>query len=63
MTSVETITDWESFLALEAVWNDTVDRARVAHPFLRHEWLRTWWECFGEGRRPHVLIVKSGSRV
>jgi CelD/BcsL family acetyltransferase involved in cellulose biosynthesis len=63
MTSVETITDWATFLRLEPSWNDTVARAAVPHPFLRHEWLRTWWECFGEGRRLHVLIVRSGTRI
>ena len=63
MTSVETITDWPAFLRLEASWNDAVARAEISHPFLRHEWLRTWWECFGEGRRLNVFIVRSGTRI
>jgi CelD/BcsL family acetyltransferase involved in cellulose biosynthesis len=63
MTSVETITDWPSFLRLEPWWNDTVARAAVPHPFLRHEWLRTWWECFGEGCVLNVLIARAGRRI
>jgi CelD/BcsL family acetyltransferase involved in cellulose biosynthesis len=35
----------------------------VAHPFLRHEWLRTWWDCFGAGRRLHIVVVKSAGRI
>ncbi|MET0213865.1 MAG: hypothetical protein ABW292_12715, partial [Vicinamibacterales bacterium] len=38
---VELVTDYTEFLALERAWNDTVSRADVMHPFLRHEWVRT----------------------
>jgi CelD/BcsL family acetyltransferase involved in cellulose biosynthesis len=61
--TVDTVTDAAAFARLESEWNEAVDRAAVAHPFLRHEWLRTWWECFGEGRRLHILIVRSESRI
>ena len=60
---VEKVTDYPAFLGLERVWNETVERAGVAHPFLRHEWLRTWWECFGNDRQLHILLVKSGDRI
>src|SRR5437899_1178759 len=60
---VETVTDREEFLRLETEWNDAVERAGIAHPFLRHEWLRTWWDCFGEGRRLHILVVRSAGRI
>ena len=61
--SVEIVTDASAFERLEPEWNDAVDRAGVAHPFLRHEWLRTWWECFGEGRQLHIVIVRAGARI
>ena len=61
--SVETITDVDAFVALEADWNDAVARARLTHPFLSHQWLRTWWECFGTGRQLHIVIVRSGSTI
>ena len=48
MYSVELITEPADFLALATTWNEVVERARVPHPFLRHEWLRAWWECFGQ---------------
>jgi CelD/BcsL family acetyltransferase involved in cellulose biosynthesis len=63
MTSVETVTDPTAFLDLEADWNDAVDRAGIRHPFLRHEWMRTWWECFGTRRRLFIVIVRSGRRI
>ena len=61
--SVETVTDASAFARLESEWNDAVDRAGVTHPFLRHEWLRTWWECFGDGRGLHILIARSEARI
>jgi CelD/BcsL family acetyltransferase involved in cellulose biosynthesis len=62
-TDTAVIDDEAAFVDLEAEWNDTVDRAGLPHPFLRHEWIRTWWECFGSGGRLHVVIVRAGGRI
>jgi CelD/BcsL family acetyltransferase involved in cellulose biosynthesis len=61
--TVDVVTGVDRFLALEHEWNDAVTRARVEHPFLRHEWLRTWWECFGADRTLHIVIVRAGQRI
>ena len=61
--SVDVVTDETVFHDLEAEWNDAVDRAGLTHPFLRHEWLRTWWECFGAGGRLHIVIVRAAGRI
>src|SRR5258708_18847085 len=60
---VEVVSDYESFLALERVWNTLVIEAGVDYPFLEHFWVRTWWECFGAGSAMHIVVVKSGGRV
>jgi CelD/BcsL family acetyltransferase involved in cellulose biosynthesis len=61
---VSQITEYTAFLALEKAWNDAVERAGTAHPFLRHEWMRTWWEAFGGGDcQLRVLVVRSGDRI
>jgi CelD/BcsL family acetyltransferase involved in cellulose biosynthesis len=57
---VETVSHHQSFLDLEPVWNRLVEQSGIGHPFVRHEWARTWWECFGHGSRLHVLVVKAG---
>ena len=68
----EPVRDYESFVALEHEWNDTVERARIAHPFLRHEWVRTWWDGFastGVGRsgqadpQLHIIVVRDEGRI
>jgi len=57
---VERIADTASFLGLRATWNLLAHEAGIHHPFARHEWVRTWWECFGRGRELRVLLVKDG---
>lgn len=61
--AVDIVNDYERFASLEPEWNETVDRAGMTHPFLRHEWLRSWWDSFGQGRTLNVMIVRAGRRI
>ena len=61
--SREIVCDTGTFRALEAEWNDAVQRARIPHPFLRHEWVATWWDSFNAGRQLHVVIVRDQGRI
>lgn len=63
MYSVDLVSDKAALLALEGEWNDAVDRAAVAHPFLRHEWVRMWWDAFGESQRLNIVVVRHAARV
>ncbi|WP_410970048.1 hypothetical protein, partial [Salmonella sp. SAL4458] len=57
--TIEVVTDYADFLALEPAWNTLVQRAGIDHPFLTHEWIRTWWDCFGGERQLHIVLVKA----
>jgi len=47
----------------EREWNEALEASNVRHPFLTHEWVRTWLESFdGEGR-PRVLFLRDGDRT
>src|SRR5262249_21734181 len=48
---------------LEPAWNALVRDAGVDHPFLTHAWVRTTWECFGQGNRLHVIVVRDADEV
>jgi CelD/BcsL family acetyltransferase involved in cellulose biosynthesis len=62
--AVDVISDYTAFVAFEAEWNDAVERARIPHPFLRHEWVRTWWEAFSTpATRPYIQVVRANGRV
>jgi CelD/BcsL family acetyltransferase involved in cellulose biosynthesis len=65
MYSIDLVSDNGEFLALKDEWNDAVERASVPHPFLRHEWLSTWWEAFRDGhaQQLHVIVVRRDSRM
>jgi hypothetical protein len=70
---VDIVRDYEQFVALEHEWNEAVDRARIPHPFLRHEWVRTWWDSFGPSapsgrskqpnRQLNILVVREDGRI
>jgi CelD/BcsL family acetyltransferase involved in cellulose biosynthesis len=60
---VEVIHDHDAFLAMGREWDALVERARIDHPFLTHDWVRTWWECFGAGKELYLLGVRSGENL
>lgn len=70
---VTVIRDYEQFVSLEHEWNDAVERAQIPHPFLRHEWVRTWWDSFGPStrvarsgqadRQLHIVVVRDDDRL
>ncbi|MBV8843708.1 MAG: GNAT family N-acetyltransferase [Bryobacterales bacterium] len=60
---VETISGYQEFLNLKPAWDRLVAEAGIDHPFLEHDWLRTWWDCFGEGNRLHIVVAKAGDHL
>lgn len=60
--NLETITDEPRFLELATTWNRLVQEANIDHPFSSHEWVRSWWQCFGAGKKLHVLVITAGDR-
>lgn len=60
---VEIIADYRAFLDLEGIWNQLVEDSGIDFPFVRHEWIRAFWESFPHGAALHVLLVKEGGRI
>lgn len=61
---VDAVSDYAAFMQLEAEWNDAVEAAGITHPFLRHEWVRTWWDAFSTpGARLYILVVRAHGRI
>ena len=60
---IEVITEHAKFLALGSVWNKLLERSGIDHPFLTHEWISVWWDCFGESAMPYILTVVSGADI
>lgn len=60
---VKLITDYREFADLEKIWNGLLGRSGIDHPFLTHEWISIWWNCFAEGATPYILTVVSGHDI
>lgn len=52
---VRVVTTPGEFDALEAVWNELLERSE-ATVFQSFEWLRAWWKYFGGSRRLRILV-------
>lgn len=61
--SVEIVSDPAEFAALRTVWNALLERSATDSVTLTWEWLSTWWQVYGEGRRLCVVLVRSGDRL
>jgi CelD/BcsL family acetyltransferase involved in cellulose biosynthesis len=60
---VEVIADPAALAGLKSEWDALLAVSATDHPFLSHEWISSWWQCFGAGRTLHVLLVRDGARL
>ena len=60
---VEVIGNFESLVSAKSAWDRLVDLAGIDHPFLSHDWIQSWWESFGAGRKLNILLVKDGEEL
>ena len=57
MRAIEAVHD----LARPAVKHEV--NLRLGDPFVRHEWMRTWWDNFGGSARLHIIVVRDDSGI
>ncbi|HET9952701.1 MAG TPA: GNAT family N-acetyltransferase [Candidatus Eisenbacteria bacterium] len=62
-TAVATVTSLREFDELAAPWDDLHRASAGAIPFLRHSWLRIWWEHFGGGADLEIVVARRGERL
>jgi CelD/BcsL family acetyltransferase involved in cellulose biosynthesis len=56
---IDTIQDADTFAALAEDYDELHARSSACgNPFLRHEWLSTWWFAYGAGHRLHVVTCR-----
>lgn len=60
---IETLSDYGSFVGLEKAWSELLERSGTWFPFATHEWMRTWFEHFGDAARLNVLLVRVGRKL
>src|SRR5689334_6271054 len=60
---VDIVSDYQTLLDLQPVWDELLAESVGAHPFLSHAWVCSWWECFGADKSLHILVARAGSKV
>jgi CelD/BcsL family acetyltransferase involved in cellulose biosynthesis len=55
--------DIEEVIALGDEWDDLLARLPAPEIFQTHEWVCSWWEVFGEGCTPLVVVVRQERRL
>src|SRR4030042_3251153 len=63
MLTIEVIKDFNSFVNLKSDWNNLLSKSDCDVPYLTHEWLTTWWECFGDKNELLILLVKKNNNL
>ncbi len=61
--AVEVVEDTRTFTAMNEEWDALVEACGAGNPFLRHAWLRAWWEGYGRGCRLRVLRLRKGGET
>ncbi len=60
---IEVVSSADALAAIGPAWDRLVGQAGITHPFLTHDWILSWWESFGAGRKLHVLLVWEGDEL
>lgn len=63
MTRVEVIDSLDAFEKLRDAWNDLARRDGPPLPYLRHEWLVSWWRGFGDDATLAIHLAREGSTL
>ncbi|UCC80208.1 MAG: GNAT family N-acetyltransferase [Candidatus Zixiibacteriota bacterium] len=63
MLTIEIVDDIAAFARLKPIWNDLLRQSRNYNIFISFEWLYSWWQVFGEGRRLYILLVRSDDEI
>lgn len=55
MMKIEAVTNFQDFLSLQDSWNALVEKSSLKSIFVRHEWIRCWWEAYGQENQLLIL--------
>jgi CelD/BcsL family acetyltransferase involved in cellulose biosynthesis len=55
---IERIRDPKRFQEIQDVWDKFLHSSDQDYPFLTHEWISSWWECFSGDDSLVILLLK-----
>ena len=57
-TTLRVITNQSEFANLREAWNALLETSASDTVFLTWEWMYTWWECLGEGKKLFIILAQ-----
>lgn len=61
--TVRVVTDSEEFKSLRQTWDRLLAKSSDNDVYLTWEWMFTWWNHYGEGKKLNILLIEDGGRV
>ena len=60
---IRVVTDLEEFRSLREIWNSLLTGSSDNNAYLTWEWLFTWRQHCGRGKKLCILVIKDGKRI
>lgn len=60
---VEKISSFSMLEEMREVWEDVLFSSEEDEVFLTFDWMKSWWEVYGQDRKLLVLLVKEGNEA
>jgi len=54
---------FENIPQLGSVWSELLAAAQIDNIFLWHDWIRLWWQSYGDGHDLWILVARDGNLV
>lgn len=63
MLTIGVVRDMSDFQALRPEWSELLESSSSNRLFLTWEWLFTWWKHLSDGRRLHLITLRSDGQL
>ena len=60
---IRVITDAEEFRSLRKTWDSLLAGNSDNNAYLTWEWLFTWWQHYGQGKKLCILVIEDGNHI
>jgi hypothetical protein len=61
--SIEEVNNVEKFQSLRETWNALLQESGDRNVFLTWEWLFTWWQHYGSGKKLRIFLIKDSDKI
>ena len=61
--AIRIVTDNKEFESLRETWGRLSAKSGDNNIFLTWEWLSTWWQYYGQGKKLNILLIEDGNGI